>query len=86
MTTVRTTQGDPSGPQRTDPPWARLLYTLLQGRDGQWWRAILLVVPLLVLVLALAGLICLMITACPPAGWASGALSLALWLRRRSPI
>jgi hypothetical protein len=33
---------DPIGAQPTDPPWWRLLFLLVQGRDGQWWRGFLL--------------------------------------------
>jgi len=53
-------------PQPSDPPWARLLFLLVQGREGQWWRAILLATPLLVLVGVL--------TAAPPFGWVGGVL------------
>lgn len=59
-------RADSVGAQPSDPAWARLLFMLVQGRDGQWWRAILLVMPLLVLV----GLI----AAVPPVGWVGGAL------------
>lgn len=48
---------DPSGAQPTDPAWARLLFLVVEGRNGQWWRAILLVVTLLLLVIALVVLI-----------------------------
>lgn len=76
---------DPVGAQPGDPPWARLLFLLVrllfllvQGREGQWWRAILLAMPLLVLV----GVI----TAMPP-GWVGGALGVgglaAALVRRR---
>lgn len=72
---------DPRGAQPTDPPWARLLFLLVQGRDGQWWRAILLAVPLLLLVVALVGLVgMMMITALLPlGGWISGAIGVG-WL------
>lgn len=84
---------DPSGAQPTDPPWARLLFLVVQGRDGQWWRAILLVVPLLLLVIALIALIDLIMIAAllPLGGWISGATgtgsligaSALAWCRRR---
>lgn len=44
---------DPLGAQPTDPPWARLAFLLVQGREGQWWRAILLIASLLFLLIAL---------------------------------
>lgn len=86
---------DPSGPQPTDPPWARLLFLLVQGRDGQCWRAILLAAPLVLLVVALAGLVgMIMIAALSPfGGWISSAVgvgsltaggALALLCRRHS--
>lgn len=67
MSTERT---DPVGAQPSDPPWARLLFLLVQGSDGQWWRAILLVTPLLLLVAGLA----LVTAAVLPVGWVGGAL------------
>jgi hypothetical protein len=92
---VTTKKIDPLGAQPTDPPWARLLFLLVQGRDGQWWRAILLVASLLLLVVALAGLVG-MIAALPPlGGWISGAVgvgsltaggTLALCRRRDNTI
>ncbi|MGH4000384.1 MAG: hypothetical protein ACRDTJ_23315 [Pseudonocardiaceae bacterium] len=59
---------DPAGPQPDDPPWARLLFLLVQGRDGQWWRGLLL--------LALVGLVLVGVLAVlpVPAGWVGGAL------------
>ncbi|MGH3888963.1 MAG: hypothetical protein ACRDSZ_20810 [Pseudonocardiaceae bacterium] len=79
MSTKRT---DPIGAQPTDPPWARLLFLLVQGRDGQWWRGFLLV--------ALTGLLLVGVLAVLPvfAGWIGGALgvgSLTAWAvaRRR---
>ncbi|MGH3870950.1 MAG: hypothetical protein ACRDSR_05450 [Pseudonocardiaceae bacterium] len=82
---------DSSGAQPTDPPWARLLFLLVQGREGQWWRAILLVISLSLLTIALVVLIdVIMIAALPPlGGWigsATGAGSLIaglVWYRRR---
>lgn len=63
MSTKRT---DPVGAQPTDPPWARLLFLLVQGRDGQWWRGFLLVALTgLLLVGVLAALLVL-------AGWVGG--------------
>ncbi|MCA1707939.1 MAG: hypothetical protein LC808_33555 [Actinobacteria bacterium] len=66
MSTDRT---DLVGPQPTDPPWARLLFMLLIGRDGQCWRAVLLLTPLLLLV---AGVVLVATTA--PGGWIGGVL------------
>lgn len=75
MTAERT---DLVGAQPGDPAWARLLFLLVQGREGQWWRALLLVTPVLVLIGVLA--------AVPPVGWVGGALGaggLAAALARR---
>ena len=82
---------DLSGAQPTDPPWARLLFLVVQGREGQWWRAILLVVPLLLLVVALVVLIVMIMGGAlqPLSGWISaGAGSLIVagavaWYQRR---
>jgi hypothetical protein len=63
---VSTRRTDPVGAQPTDPPWARLLFLLVQGRDGQWWRGFLLV--------ALTGLLLIGVLAVLPVGWAGGAL------------
>lgn len=78
MTTKRT---DPVGAQPTDPPWWRLLFLMVQGRDGQWWRGFLL--------LALAGLL-LVVALLIFAGGAGGVLGAGLlpalvvaWRRRR---
>lgn len=78
------------GAQPTDPPWARLLFLLVQGRDGQWWRAVLLVALLLLLVVALTGLVGMIAAPLPLGGWTSGAVGVgsltvggALALRRR---
>ena len=63
MSTKRT---DPVGAQPTDPPWARLLFLLVQGRDGQWWRGLLL--------MALAGLLLVGVLAVLLVGWVGGAV------------
>lgn len=42
------------GARPTDSPLWRLLFLLVEGRDGQWWRALLLAVAGLILVGALA--------------------------------
>ncbi|MGH3883310.1 MAG: hypothetical protein ACRDRY_20520 [Pseudonocardiaceae bacterium] len=65
MSTKRT---DPVGAQPTDPPWARLLFLLVQGRDGQWWRGFVL--------MALTGLLLVGVLAVLPvfAGWVGGVL------------
>lgn len=79
---------DQGGVRSTDPPWARLLFLVVEGREGQWWRAILLVVPLLLLVVALITLIGVI-------GWISGATGtgsliavggLAWYRRRRNTV
>lgn len=61
----------------TEPPWVRLLFLLVQGRDGQWWRAILLVAPRVLLLLTLVGLIFMIAAWLPFGGWASGILGVA---------
>lgn len=62
---VTTERDDPHGAQPNDPAWARLLFLLVQGRDGQWWRAILLMVPVLLLVAVLA----MIMAELPVASW-----------------
>ncbi|MGH3753156.1 MAG: hypothetical protein ACRDRP_10735 [Pseudonocardiaceae bacterium] len=60
---------------------------MVQGRDGQWWRAILLVVPLLLLVVALVVLIDLsMISSVTGAGSLIAVGALTWCLRRRTTI
>jgi len=63
---VSTKKADPAGAQPGDPPWARLLFLLVDGRDGQWWRGFLL--------MALAGLLLVGALAVLPVGWVGGAL------------
>lgn len=77
---MNTNKIDPVGAQPTDPPWWRLLFLLVQGRDGQWWRGFLL--------LALTGL--LLVVALLVAGGVGGVLGAGLlpalvvaWHRRR---
>jgi hypothetical protein len=67
---VSTKRTDPAGAQPTDPPWARLLFLLVQGPDGQCWRAILLVTPLLLLMTGLV----VVTAAAAPVNWVGGAL------------
>lgn len=78
MTTKRT---DPVGAQPDDPPWWRLLFLLVQGRDGEWWRGFVLVA--LAGLLLVAGLGALLMFA----DWRAGALGVgslaALGLARR---
>ncbi len=62
---------DPIGAQPTDPPWARLLFLLVQGRDGQWWRGLLLVALTGLLGVTLVGVLA---TTLVFAGWVGGAL------------
>ncbi len=73
MSTKRT---DPVGAQPDDPPWARLLFLMLQGPDGQWWRGLLLIALAGLLLIALAGLLLVGVLAVlpVPAGWVGGAL------------
>lgn len=69
---MSTKRNDAAGAQPTDPPWARLLFLLVQSPDGQCWRAILLVTPLLLLMTGLV-----MVTAvAAPVNWAGGALGI----------
>lgn len=77
---MNTERIDPVGAQPTDPPWWRLLFLLVQGRDGQWWRGFLL--------LALTGL--LLVVALLVAAGVGGVLGAGLlpalvvaWRRRR---
>lgn len=85
MTTKRI---DPLGAQPTDPPGWRLLFRLVEGRDGQWRRGIALL--FLIGLLLVSGLVALLILA----GWTGGvlgvgslaALGLARRRRRRSGI
>ncbi|MGH4016568.1 MAG: hypothetical protein ACRDSL_22080 [Pseudonocardiaceae bacterium] len=78
---------DPVGAQPTDPPWARLLFLLVQGREGQWWRGSLLMALAGLLVVALFGVLAAVL----PASWVGGALGVgsltvaALARRRRQP-
>jgi O-antigen ligase len=67
---VSTKRIDQIGAQPDDPPWARLLFLLVQGRDGQWWRGLLLVALTGLLGVALVGALAL-------AGWVGGALGVA---------
>ncbi len=78
---------DLNGVQPSDPPWARLLFLVVQGRDGQWWRAILLVVLLLLLVIALVVLIdMIMIGSLTSAGSLIAAGALAWYRHRRNTV
>lgn len=84
---MSTEPAGPVGAQPSDPPWARLLFVVLEGREGQCWRAVLLLTPLLLLVTGLV-----VVTTAAPAGWMGGALgvvgsltaALALAKQRRS--
>jgi hypothetical protein len=81
------------GAQPTDPPWARILFLLFQDRDVRWWRVILMVAPLwLLLVSTLGGLLIMIAILLPGGSWISGVLgigsvtggTLALHRRRRN--
>ncbi|MGH4007105.1 MAG: hypothetical protein ACRDTH_02865 [Pseudonocardiaceae bacterium] len=78
---MSTKRPDAARAQPADPPWARLLFLLVQGRDGQWWRGLLLI--------ALTGLLLVGVLAVlpAPAGWVGGALGvgslIALAVARR---
>ena len=65
---MSTKMTDPVGAQPDDPPWARLLFLLVQGRDGQWWRGFLLVA---LTGLLLAGVLAALLIF---TGWVGGAL------------
>jgi hypothetical protein len=78
------------GAQPTDPPWARILFLLFQDRDVRWWRVILVVAPLWLLLMSTLGGLLIMIAILLPGGpWVSSALGIgsvtgsALVLRRR---
>lgn len=76
--------------QPTDPPWARLAFVVLEGRDGQWWRAILLVTPLLVVPLVVTSVLAVLLGVMATSGvWVGGAFGVgsvttALALSRRA--
>jgi hypothetical protein len=64
-----------------------LLFLVVEGRDGQWWRAVLLVVPLLLLVVALITLIDLsMISSAAGTGSLIAVGALAWYRRRRNTV
>jgi hypothetical protein len=67
---VSTRRIDLVGAQPDDPPWWRLLFLLVQGREGEWWRGLLLV--------ALAGLLLVggLGTLLVLAGWTGGAIGI----------
>jgi hypothetical protein len=78
------------GAQPTDPPWARILFLLFQDRDVRWWRVILVVAPLWLLLMSTLGGLLIMIAILLPGGpWVSSVLGIgsvtgsALVLRRR---
>ena len=66
-------RGDPVMAQPTDPPWARLLFMVLEGRNGQCWRAVLLLMPPLLLVVGLV-----LLTTTAPMWWISATVALGL--------
>lgn len=83
------------GAQPGDPAWVRLLFVMVEGQHGQWWRALLLVALvglvgaalLAALAPALAGWVTL-------AGWVGSALGIGsltagmtalAWRRKRTP-
>lgn len=65
MTTKRTA---PVGAQPSDPPCWRLLFLMVQGRDGEWWRGFALMA--LSGLLVVGGLSALLVIT----GWPGGAL------------
>ncbi len=74
---------DPTGAQPSDPPWWRLVFLLVQGKEGQWWRGFLLFTLVGILLIGVLGALLL------AAGWAGGAVGVgsllaALGLARRS--
>ncbi len=81
-----TTGTAPLGAQPTDPPRWRLLFLLVQGRDGEWLRGFVLLVLLLAVLVALVALISGLAGLLPGiwvTGWAGGgalgASSLLAW-------
>jgi hypothetical protein len=46
--------GTRTGPQRGDSPGWRVVFLILQGRDGEWRRAVVFVILLLGFLVALA--------------------------------
>ena len=63
---VTTKRTEPVGVQPHDPPWWRLLFLLVQGREGEWWRGfVLMALSGLLLIDGLGALLAL-------TGWTGG--------------
>jgi hypothetical protein len=60
------------GAQPTDPPWARIVFLLFQGREVHWGRVILMVAWLCLLLLITLGGFLVMIAVLPHVGWVYG--------------
>lgn len=60
----------PLGAKSTDPPWWRLVFLLVQGRDREWLRGFVLLMLLLAVFVALVALISGM-AGLLPGGWAA---------------
>lgn len=58
------------GAKPTDPPLMRLLFVLVEGRSGQWWRATVLLLTGSVLVGMLAVAVALLFAT----GWLGGVI------------
>jgi hypothetical protein len=78
--------------QATDPPWWRFVFFLFDGREGQWWSAILVAVSLVLLFLVAVAALVMIATLLPGGPWISGLLGVGgsltggtfLWRRRRN--
>jgi hypothetical protein len=60
------------GAQPTDPPWARIVFLLFQGREVHWGRVILMVAWLCLLLSITLGGFLVMIAVLPHVGWVYG--------------
>ncbi|MGH3832142.1 MAG: hypothetical protein ACRDRS_17130 [Pseudonocardiaceae bacterium] len=74
------TKPDPVGAQPEDPPWWRLLFLLVQGPGGQWWRGFALMA---LVGLLLVGVLAALLVFAGGAGGALGVGSLVLAWRGR---
>ncbi len=60
------------GAQPTDPPWARIVFLLFEGREVHWGRVTLMVAWLCMLPLITLGGFLAMIAVLPHGGWVYG--------------
>ncbi|MEO7196688.1 MAG: hypothetical protein ABIZ05_18020 [Pseudonocardiaceae bacterium] len=74
---MTTKKHDPVRAQPEDPPWWRLVFLVVQGPHGQWWRGFALIGLLLV------GMLAALLVFAGGAGGALGVGSLAVAWRGR---